>query len=252
MKTPAHFIDQKGMVIHHDTDGSKGGDSLQRTGMMILFSDMDDNKKRMWTSGVWGLVNQGPEPVRHWDSRYWPGRPGTMSRDNLTPIYCCFLALGMKTHYENLLWRLLARGGFLWNTKHIGQEDNAWKIPDWIGVMLPLLWLRKTWAGWVLSYFSDFYLFILVMIRFYKAKKDWDDVGDDLNLTVVAEACRLIKPSWFTLKILKLYHNSRPVAGPPTNRDDKGLYQAFRWYFAPEIAPPLDVLVIEHLKKRWP
>lgn len=252
IKKPTHFIDQKGMVIHHDFDESKGGDSLQRTGMMILFADMDIEKKRDWTVGVWGLVNTGPEPVRHWDSRYWPGKPGTMSRDNLTPIFCCFLVLGLKNSVSNLMWRIAARGGFLWNTKHIGQHTDDWKVPDWIGLMLPLLVLRASRFGWGLSYLSDIYLAILVAIRMFKAKQDWDDVGDDLNLTVVAETCRVIKPSFFTTKILSWYHHKRPEAGPATRRPGPGLYQAFQWYFAPDIAPPLDELVIDHLKRNWP
>lgn len=253
LKNPQDFIDSKGFVIHQGESGA--GDSLQRTGMMLIFSDLPHEKRFVWACGVWELANIQGEPCRHWDVSSWPGKTGYMSRDNLLPMFCLFLIMDLKVTSRQLFNKILARAGFLWNIKHIGQPDSdtSTKIPDFIGLMLPLMYLRASFIGWVVQPISDLYLLILVINRIHLARYDWDDVGDDLNLTVLCETARTIKPTVFTRIILKLYKSKRPIGGPSFEpRKDSGLYQALRWYFHQPEAPPLDVIMIDHIERNWP
>lgn len=255
MKNPQHFIDSKGFVIHQEAGDSRAGDSLQRTGMMLIFADMPPEKRFLWACGVWQLANLQGEPCRHWDNTKWPGKPGYMSRDNLIPMFCLFLIMDLKVSIEELVLRIIARGGFLWNTRNIGQplNDPSTKLPDFIGLMLPMLYIRSTFLGWLIQPISDLYLLGLVLNRMHLASYDWNDVGDDLNLVVICETARIIKPTAFTRFILKLYKDKRPMAGPSVEpRKESGLYQALRWYFHQVQAPPLDVIMIDHIERTWP
>lgn len=254
-KTVVHFIDKNGFVIHQESDvSSRGGDSAQRTGMFLiggysLTRDLFQLKTK--TASVWTLMNLHGEPVRHWNKEYWPGQKGIMSRDNLVPMFCALVLGELKWTALSVLIRLFFRLGFTWNTKKIGQPigDTSRKLPDFCGPMIWFTFIRSLPLTKPLHFLFDAYLWLAVEIRMHKAYKDWDDVGDDLNLIVIIETWRLISDNWLLKMIRQDYLQMRPKAGPDDQRLGlNGVEQALKWYFHQPEAPPLDDLWIQVIK----
>lgn len=255
MKDLKDYLDEKGFIVHNEPDMASGrGDSSQRMGMFYLFTHYTKEEIvyiRARLRHVWFLLNKYyNEPVRHWNPYIWPGQKGIMSRDNLIPLICCFAVFGLYKELFTLLFRILTRGGFLWNTKKIGQQNDAWKVPDWCGPSMWLLAFRSLpIVGWIFSPIADGYFYLQLKNRFNHAMKNGDDVGDDLNLVCLLESYRRLRPTKLTTKLLLMYRYERP---PAMGDVDLGLFQALKWYFRDVSAPPIDESVIQAIKLRWP
>lgn len=260
MKDISDYTDSMGFIYHREPNIDSGfGDSCQRTFMHWISLAALNNLKNIDENGrtvnaKWSKLNAFSEPVRHWDGRYWPGKPGIMSRDNFFPAFCALL-LSRSNKINSILVKILKRGGFLWNTKKIGQQNEDWKIPDFSGLLVWLLFFR-------LDLFSSLYLRFTIF--FHLSKDTFDDTSDDLNIQVALMTLDLLtdRPLWptegktFTRrafeKTLNYYCKNRGEAinGHP---DSPGYIQAFQNYFHNEYAPPLDV-AWEHatIARGWP
>lgn len=275
MKVLSDFQDSHGFIGHLDDYGNlEFGDGSQRFGMERLFSwILAPGKTTRWLIATdflpkyKSLFLETGEPVRHWDHfKAWYSRPGTMSRDGLFPLICCLAVMGYKRELLELAWKLIKRGGACWNTKNIGQQDEAWKIPDFVG---PLTWLtiirgllnpNSWWAvllGIVLypsiMVCDLLFLTLAVAVRMIKPLFDWDDVGDDLNhfCLHLVNSELWATPISYGLFVVYLF---RPPAGDPKALDVRsegsiGVVQAFRWYFYGPKKPPLDELMQKTLNK---
>lgn len=275
MKRLSDYQDVYGFIGHKDDSGLlEFGDGAQRLGMYWLFQFMQapgNATKSIRASQFLPLYQslflESGEPVRHWKhySDWW-SRPGTMSRDQLFPLICCLAVMGHKKELLELAWKLIKRGGACWNTKAIGQQDDKWKIPDFVG---PLTWLTivrgllnpNSW--WAVLLGLVFYvpmmicdlvfLTLAVLVRMIVPLFDWDDVGDDLNhfCLHLVNVELWSTPISYGLFVVYLF---RPPAGDPAIADVRpegtiGLTQAFRWYFRGDKKPPLDEEATKTLKK---
>lgn len=230
MKNLSDFIDQYGFIVHHDQDGSGGGDSAQRTfGKVIL--DLAQYKAigcSQFSDQV-NLVTCHGDVRRHWDPNFWPGQPGYGSRDNFAPL---MLALRLAQHsrrFEIMNW-VWKRCGFLWNTKKIGQHDSSWKVPDFIGGLLPLIIYGK--LDLACKYMS-----VQCKIHLANARRNPGETSDDLNFQLALHTLQILGAP--IQEVIDSYCFNR------AKLDEKnpmlGYQQAIVDYFASPIAPPLDV-----------
>jgi len=144
VKQLSDYRDPLGFIGHRDDHGAlEFGDAAQRLGFEYVAVYPQGTLRFLMRAQ---MLFEGPEPVRHPDNSQWWGRPGTMSWDNLFPILCGMLLSSKQSYgkFMHIYKLLFKRGFFLWNTKKIGQWDDAKKIPDWCGP-LPIVGKLKTW-----------------------------------------------------------------------------------------------------------
>ena len=245
MKKLTDYIDQEGFIVHLDPDESSGGDSCQRTFMyfisLIARGSIPIDVPAL--ESYWLALQKDGEPRRHWDERYWPGRAGYMSRDNLIPAVCFLTLIGSNLVYK-LLIDILVRFGFLWNKFRIGQHDGKAKIPDFCGPMIWLISLRWTRA-------AAKYMRIVLWFHLRKVKKDPEDTSDDLNIQVLLMTLHLLAPNQIK-PVLEYYAKNRPKV-PSLGKFDPnlGFAQSFIQYFKPDISPPLDKEWISAIQSQW-
>jgi len=246
----SEYIDSYGMIVHHDSDGG-GGDTAQRMGMFWLAWFMMDlteptikaidkyplepqeaYKKLRLPSGEW---------VRHPDASKWYGKPGIMSRDNMTTQLCTMAYAGHKAELQQVYNMLKSRAFFFWNTRKIGENDG-WKVPDVMSPELFGVFARGLgWNDWVLTAY-DYALYMATKIRVAKAKKDPDDVGDDLNLICMLLLAHRKRPTKYSKLAIEYYFKNRPQAGEDFEHliDEPGPIGAMLRYFRKECgAPPM-------------
>lgn len=273
MKILKDYQDAHGFIGHKDDQGRlEFGDGAQRMGMYYLFKYIrcpgPETKALLsieFLNRYESLFLNTGEPVRHWQHYAdWYSRPGTMSRDNLFPLICCLAVMGHKKELWALTWKLLKRGMFTWNTKHIGQHDDGWKLPDFCG---PVVWLTiirgllkpTNWWSTLLGLIfiapmtlADIVLIPTTLVRIIVPLWDWDDVGDDLNHFNLHLVNYSVWPTLTSYVCFVLYL-FRPQAGPPgspmRSEGTLGIVQAFRWYFNGDKNPPLDDEMYLTLKK---
>lgn len=228
------YTDGRGFIYHHDDpqSGSQYGDSCQRTFMYFISGmakGVEPKNFQPLVEQAWALINKD-EPRRHWDETFWPGRPGFMSRDNLFPAVCALTIVDSKERFK-LLWKIIKRGGFLWNTRKIGQQDDSRKVPDWCGPLMFLIALK-----WV--YIASIYLHLPIFFHLLKTKKNPEDTSDDLNLQIALVTLVLLGLKAKHIGALKYYFNNRPTI--PGYFAKPGYCAALMQYFENPIAPPLD------------
>jgi len=245
MKKLSSYVDQQGFIIHHDEDDSFAGDSCQRTFMylisLIARNEIEINVPAL--ESYWIALQKDGEPRRYWDDKYWPGKHGYMSRDNLIPAICFLTLIGSNFVYK-LLIDILVRFGFLWNTKKIGQHDDKWKIPDFSGSLIWFIALKWTRA-------ASIYMKFVLWLHIRKTRRDPEDTSDDVNIHVILMTLWLIDPDQIKPQI-EYYAEHRPQI-PSLGKFDpnKGFIQALIQYVKPEISPPLDVEWIKAIQIQW-
>lgn len=204
-------MDKAGFIVSHEPDiASRGGNSLQHTSMFLIFcyslmQNMDafvQGSKRAFA--MWKLATAYGAPRLHWDITYWPGTAGHMSRDNLFSAICLLKLYNLKTELRAILFCIIMRGGFLWNTRKIGSDEK--NFPDWCGPMMWMIAFRFKWNP--LNIVSDLYLWLAIKIQIQHTKNDKNHTDGHLNLIVAGETCRLISSNWLLEKILRDYRNS--------------------------------------------
>lgn len=268
MKELLDYRDPLGFIGHRDDHGAlEFGDGLQRLSMEALFRFLLAYKSDGMNFAhifiapyiyLYLLVFVDGEPTRHWDRNQWYGRPGTCSRDQLRPTFCALYAMGCFSELRYLWWKLLCRGLFAWNTKHIGQWDARSKIPDFVGFAPMHTLLRAAIkAGHFYLYplliITEFLLLMNALFRIIMGYIDSDDSSNDLNMTCDLLAIKTIGPqtplSWFAHE---LYFGLMPIAKVPDKTvrvSHIGVISRFQNYFAGPKNPPLDVLAAEAILK---
>lgn len=270
MKNIANYM-KDGWIFHYDDNGQpEFGDGTSRFGLkwFPIFTQIDAVFfKRAFIEGYVAAFERD-EPVRYpFDDTKWYGKTGFMSRDNTIPCLSCLAVLGETILLRSFLKRIAGRGGFLWNTKHIGQQDNKWKIPDWCGISLIALIARGEVASenglmFLISYLfylpflvlADVFLLLSAIFRIIKLYLDADDCGDCINLICLMSAIRETKtetPLSFLARMI--YSGLHPGAGPSNQARMRGYgpLTSFKHYFAGDKNPPIDDLWAEYLIKRF-
>jgi len=252
MKDIKKYTDQRGYLGHIDSNGNlEFGDSSARTS----FKEIANYLSGKPASKIYIMhlisrlrLNSG-EYTRHWNGAMWSGKPGTMSRDNFLPLVVLMGFFDCKALLKSSLWTLIKRGFFLWNTKAIGQQNDNWKIPDHGGFTLLIAYLRsfKSRFSYPILLLVDLVLLLNVIIRVIISRIDSDNVGDDLNLTLLLIQGSEIMPTPLLTLAKYIYKKFRLKAyvkcyGHP-------IHTAFAWYFRHDGAPPIDVLYYPLIKK---
>lgn len=262
MKRLANYLDEHGFIGHFDDNGVlEFGDGLQRFSMMGLFTYLTALRFHGAAFAAhiiepfmhgYKSIFVDEEPTRHWDHTKWFGKQGTCSRDQLRPAFCALAAMGQAGELWSLFKKLAKRGFFAWNTKHIGQHDDKWKVPDFIGIapmhsflrggmrVYPLLMLL-----WPFLLITDFFIFINVLFRLVVGIIDRNDSSNDLNMTCDLLLIKQIGPQTpFSWVAHELYFGLMPVAklkDPDRIPSPIGVISRFQNYFEGDRNPPLDL-----------
>lgn len=186
------------------------------------------------------------EPIRHYYTGWW-SKSGTASGDQLEPLLCCYLVMGMRDEFLNLMFKILKRGGFAWNTKKIGQHDDAWKIPDFVLFRFSGLFIRglsyshlyRLLMFPVILLWDLLTLSLTTLVRTFGPYVDKDNTGDDLNFFHKLVAYYFVMPTPVSFYCRSIYYALRPPI------KTLGPVWAFRNYYAGNRNPPLDDLLSE-------
>jgi hypothetical protein len=191
------------------------------------------------------------EPVRHPNSIYWWGQPGTMSADNYIPPLCYYICFyNRRGSFTKVLWPLIKRLGFTWNRKHIWPEQNPGnKMPDWMGPVLPMFILH--WINFPLlrplTELADLPHLIQAVSLWYMSIKKPYEVSDHLNFRVIQEFCRRRQRTYVSRFAWWFYQKfTRPVVHESVTSKDP-CKAAFQYYFRHNSAPPLDKVLWAYL-----
>lgn len=243
-----------GWIFHKDpaTGKPEFGDGTARLGFYWFPKIVGKEAPTFFLYNYIQAFEAYDEPVRYPKSldkdNGWYSELGFMSRDNLIPCLACLVILKDEAKLERLFLKILKRWGFLWNTKKIGQKDDAWKIPDWIGLSTIALFFRGTsinyyclLPGLVLA---DVTLLISSILRLIGLKINADNCGPDLNLIITHEAIvQSGTETWVSSLARVIYYKCHPGAGPNNQSRMRGFgpFTSLQHYFAGPNNPPLDV-----------
>ena len=253
-----------GWIFHKDpaTGKPEFGDGTARLGFYWFPKIVANEMATFFLYNYKKAFEEEEEPVRFPRSLDrelgWYSGLGFMSRDNLIPCVCCLVLLKDTDKLNRLFVKILDRFGFLWNTKKIGQKDDAWKIPDWVGLSTLALFLRgflnaeKDDVSYFLYYLfalpflllADLTLLIGSLLRLVGLYLDADNCGSDLNLIITHEAIVQSKTeTWVSRLARVVYYKCHPGAGPNNRSRMKGFgpFTSLQHYFAGDNNPPLDV-----------
>lgn len=264
LKILNNYKDNFGFIGHFDDDGHlEFGDGTQRLGFFYLpqlFKSQINPSNFVFYFRICFMSPPEPlrypgEPFRSPKENEWYAKPGTMSRDNLMSCLCALAFLGRKEELVFLFKRIIKRGGFLWNTRKIGQPDTdlSRKIADWSGFQVFSMILR----GLIVSYDSailyfafqpiffitDFFLFLSALFRLTCLYWDADNCGDCLNLICVLSTIKETRTETpFSYVTRVIYSGLHPGAGPNNRERIRGFgpLTSLQRYFAGDRNPPLD------------
>lgn len=223
------YTDSLNLICHRMADGRfEGGDAPQRSGM--YYSLNTDYIGRMKYETALSFIQVKPGYfIRHPNStETWHADPKEFSRDQQTPTIIAAGLHGFKKLIFRTFIRHLLRGGKYQN------KDFGWPIGIYIRAL-------RFYPFWPLLLLSDLWLFGGVVMRCYQAKKNQDDVGDDLNLIMELYQALKVMPTPISALARRYYSRNRP---PNFGNTMLMLFWPIRgalaWYFRPDSAPPLD------------
>jgi hypothetical protein len=257
------YVDSFGFINHFDSNGNyDSGDSTQRT-FSYWLNKFDQNPDDRFINAeivesLFSVIKlQSGEYVRSPLSGWW-NEPGTLSRDQLTPMVCCMVLYApynnnLKIRKNELIANLLRRGGFCWNTKHIGQI-TGWKIPDWMGLSLISLLMRSGWGKLLfapITWIFDLVFCLNSILLVLRAFIDAEETGIDLNFqNICYTQSQFFAP--FNLLAKLIYIALRPQPALPGHaRETIGhpSYNVWRCYYYEDSAPPMDIILKPWIEK---
>ncbi len=273
MRDISDFTDEHGFIGHKEWSDelqeyvlTDFGDSAQRTFSEYIFVSNNITFLREFHNRILVLISTSSgEYLRHWDPKEWTGRPGSMSRDNFTPILLTMFLYSLDEWMWKTIKTLFKRGGFLWNRVDISGKKKPWYIPpDWIGfanIGVILRWLAKNGdtTGRVISFpfimCCDLFILaqsvIQVFLSHFVEKPGKWFTSNDLNLSLHYVAITPKWPTLFTWLGLRIYRH-RKAAGDDNKRYKTRytILSAWRSYFRNEKKhPPMHIVGEKALKE---
>ena len=243
MKELKDYQDRDGVIGHYDTRLGclEFGDAWQRIGA-AAFADaqfVPIAESHAFNSTVC------IEPIRYRPSTNpdcrWYELPGCMSADNLIAM-----VIGLPGHSitQQLYSKLKANRWFCWNTYKIwstpeGKRDESMKnlTPDFAGPSMLIAFFRSLDVHLWSLLFLDFYLIGAVLLRSFLRWYDENDVGDDLNLSLLICQSFVLFPTPASKIATKLYFKFG------------GGQDCWDRYFKSDDAPPMNEIMrstLEH------
>lgn len=238
LKTLSTYLDSRRLICHRNEDGSLDcGDSCQRTYMYGVFRFVLSQQKIYWFNFLESLDSAfwlSRCPVRSPQPGWW-SLPDRFSRDQLIPMIVGKSFIQHNEQMKLLTVTMLKRLGLCWNWYGNGDAPTK-KLPDILG---PTTWtaILRYWTSrylitevifWPLICALDLFLILQVLFRCIVMLIDSDNVGDDLNLTLLVLHAKYFSPTLASLAARKIFkHIRKPCL-------------SFQWYFRDESAPPID------------
>ncbi len=262
------YMDKHGFIGHQDPvrpSGLEFGDCTQRTFTRWVLRYLETGKinpddANQIAKQLQLLVRETKDHdgnikiqwVRHWDDTHWPGQLWIMSRDNFEMLFwtCIIYAEAdplIRLHRDLMFARLKERRGFLWNYKHIWpRPDDEPKLPDGMwpwNQWAKIIRSKKQWWLWPVLCILDRDLLINSVIRVWTAWRDPHDTSADLLHTMRLAIKQKIM--WTpTVWLAKIIYRLRPRSAirGQEKLPGKGVLTAWRAYYSPKGAPPMDRL----------
>lgn len=198
-----HF-DNLGLLVQKDGDG---GDTAQRTGMyylgrflttqggerFLLYPEFDE-KLSYLEYGESGNFRRHPQQWNALDD---------FSRDQQTPLVIAMGIFGFTKRLGRMFWNHVKRFGKYQNKDFASPEHWGYYV-------------RAFKSRWLYPYLllSDIWMLGGTLVRLYKASKDFDDVGDDLNCILALLQSELVMPTPASKLTTYLYKKYRAFGGP--------------------------------------
>lgn len=257
------YMDDIGFIGNKKKEGGlEFGDSVQRTFTKAIVDFLQENGRpkdnlakdlfQRYNAVLFNAYQSDTntierQPMRHHDSKNWPGQPWTMSRDNFRPLWMAMVLHSGKDFkldaaLDGLTKDLDQRKGLLWNYKHIWPSPtDEPKLPD---VLMP--WdrsvmrarRRKSFLDQVVCHVYDLDPLLNSIIIVAKSYRNPTDTSSDLNHQVQLVFNSATVPTvtnWFAKKIYKLRRNPLPKSQREFLAKD-----VYTSYFNQPEAPPMN------------
>lgn len=223
-------FDKYGLVVQTNGDG---GDSPARTGLFYFLQwailHFKQDLKYHSFQLDYALRNISLEnPLRFFRNPVSYVDSSDMSRDQTNPL---LVAMGAYRFYDLLGKYLLTRiKNFMF------YQNGDLTGPADLGV-----WIRafRFWPFYPLLFICDWFLFFNSVIRIIRGR-NYDDVGDDINHTLLLLQAAYFLPTPVSLLSRKVYAKYRPAFSRPLGAPESsmqivsgysGVQYAWDWYF---------------------
>lgn len=265
MKNLKDYQDEYGLIGNRDPVTAKFdfGDSAQRDGTNLIvtclalgsiniigYTQDSIYPKVMDKHEASGWMYRHTYQTMIYDVQWWD-LSTTMSRDQSKPLIIAMGFFNDRDRLKRVLKRFLKRFMFCQNTRG-NWDDTKWKIPDWAGPDCWSNFLRSFRANilWLGIFACDLFILGNALARIYYGRKDFDNVGDDLNLCLDLIQADNILPTPITKLAKHLYFKYRPAWRPMAMTsgweiDPTGFGPQYAWdrYFRQLEAPPMNDVI---------
>lgn len=178
-----------------------------------------------------------------------------MSRDNINAVICA-LAVAGSTKLWPLVWSIIKRFGFLWNTVDIaGNKKPWWIFPDFIGmrnsatIIRAVIDQKKMYPLYFVLFFLDLGLLFQSIAIWIESRLDPVDgkyhTSNDLDLTVHTLVAMEFYPTPISAIARIIYRARKNI--PQFN--DNGILSAWMSYFRHDTAPKIYTDAVDLIKE---
>lgn len=222
IRMPQFDFDQYGLIIQTNGDG---GDSGARTGLYYFLYALLTNAGIATRSNLALAINNvtaSSHPLMLFRNPVNYNDPKDFSRDQTNPLIMAMGVLDLQYLMKDWWSGLIKRYGFYQNKDFAGPHD--WGM---------YFRARRLHVAYPFLLFSDLFLVLGSIIRCIKGR-DPNDVGDDINHTMMLIQAMHSMPTPVSWLARKIYAKFRPF----------GVQYAWDWYFRPStFANPFNELV---------
>lgn len=222
------YTDSQGFIVSTEPSiQSRGGNSAQHTAIYYIANELKYNL-------IWDKMNFD-QPLLHWNTVYWPGHRGHMSRDNLTCCVCALKLNKMRAELLLLMFKIFIRLGRMWNTRTIGatKNDKPWYEVDWCGPCMWFIAMRFKYSP--LNWFADLYLCASTRVQVYNTRKNPSHSDGHHNAIILLETSRRISNNF----ILRKFCNWYRATGIP----QAAILDCFDNEYSPPLHVPLQKII---------
>lgn len=245
-----YFIDKNGCVFFYSSagDGSPDyGDSAANTGRYYAFKfwstkdEVEINMTKIKFTQAFASFYQSDGSFHRAPDYRLLEKKWRMTRDQVMPLFVAAIAMDLKESFKIIFKRY--RRGFAESYDIFGPHHWSIFLRGFdIKILRPVI------------FFLDIGFLFEVLIRIFKAAKNPDDCGDDLNLSLMLALTYYVNDTFFSRLARKIYARFSVNSGPFNNRiSGHPIYSRWAWYYRKNgdlgAAAPIDLTAHSEIVK---